>query len=341
MDVRHASFHADMDKLGQQLRTPSTELAQKRPPAPTLLERTDADGRIKVDAKIVHGAPDGWFTPGAGKVEWFKDREHGPEMVVVPAGSFSMGSAPSEIAQMLMEHYEDEELAKEYFEEHKADFIAEAPKHVVTLSNPIAVGRFAVTFDQWDACFTDGGCKDRKRPILSLGGSPVYPNLADNWPVIFVSWLEANTYAAWLSWKTGRTYRLLSEAEREYVTRAGGTSLFWWGSQITTAQANYDDYNKKVLSPMPVDSFEPNPWGLFNVHGNVSEWCADDWHDNYHGAPTDGSPWIEDGDSEGSVTRGGSWYSRDEFDLRSAGRSWGAANCQVNFVGFRLARTLP
>jgi formylglycine-generating enzyme required for sulfatase activity len=342
LDVRHASFHADMDKLVHRLRLPSTELVQRRPPVPTLVERTNADGRIRVDAKIVNGAPDSWFTVGAGKVEWFKDHEQGPEMVLVPAGSFSMGSAPSEIAEMLMERTgHDEEEAKIYFEEHKAEFVAEAPKHVVTLSSPIAVGRFAVTFDEWEACFADGGCKERKSPLLSLGGVPAFPALSGNWPVIFVSWHEAKAYCEWLSWKTGKTYRLLSEAEREYVARASTATPFWWGSEITTAQANFHDYEKDDPNPMPVDSFEPNPWGLFNVHGNVSEWCEDFWHDSYQGAPTDGSPWIEGGDSARRVLRGGSWYSQDEFELRSASRSYGPSDGQMSFIGFRLARTLP
>ena len=119
-------------------------------------------------------------------------------------------------------------------------------------------------------------------------------------PVINVNWDDAKAYVAWLSRKTGKTYRLLSEAEREYVTRAGTTTPFWWGSSISTSQANYDgnytygsgskgEYRQKT---MPVDSFQPNPWGLYQVHGNVWEWTEDCWNDSYNGAPTDGSAWT-------------------------------------------------
>jgi formylglycine-generating enzyme required for sulfatase activity len=139
----------------------------------------------------------------------------------------------------------------------------------VTIRKPFAVGRFAVTFDEWDQCVADGGC----------GG---YTPSDRGWgrgrrPVISVSWDDAQKYLSWISDKTGKPYRLLSEAEREHVTRAGTTTPFWWGNTITPRQANYDTDRADATSKktVPVDSFAPNPWGLYNVHGNVSEWTED------------------------------------------------------------------
>jgi formylglycine-generating enzyme required for sulfatase activity len=278
--------------------------------------RYGPEGRIKVDARIVHGAPDGWFKPGEGKSEWFKDHEAGPEMVVLPAGSFTMGSPPSE--------------------QGRSD--AEGPQHPVTFPRPFAVGRFAVAFDEWEACVKDGGCN---------GYRPSDQGWArGRQPVINVSWRDAKAYVAWLSEKTGKAYRLLSEAEREYVTRAGTTTPFWWGRSIATSQANYrgsftygggpeGEYRGRTL---PVDSFEPNPWGLFQVHGNVWEWVEDCWNENYNGAPDDDSAWTG-GDCTFRVARGGSW-GYDPQNLRSACRFRRfSVNRGVDF-GFRVGRTL-
>ena len=322
LDVHHASFHNDMDKLVRALRGTSA-------PPPKPISREDqlrAEGRIKVDAIISDGAPDGWFKPGAGKVEWFKDHECGPEMVVVPAGEFAMGSSPPEIVA----------LKKEYSSDW---FDYEGPQRTVKIKTPFAVGRFAVTFDEWDACVADGGCNGYRPSDRGWGRGKR--------PVINVSWEDATAYAAWLSRKTGKTYRLLSEAEREYVARAGTTMAFWWGDTISTSQANYNGnytfrggakgkYREKTV---PVDSYEPNPWGLYNVHGNVWEWVEDVWHDNYKGAPTDGSAWLRGGDARRRVIRGGSWYNYP-LDLRSASRDRNPSVDQNDVLGFRLARTL-
>jgi formylglycine-generating enzyme required for sulfatase activity len=166
--------------------------------------------------------------------------------------------------------------------------------------------------------------------------------------VINVDWHNAKAFAAWLSRKTGKAYRLLSEAEREYVTRAGTTTPFWWGSSITPTQANYDgneiytgggskgEYRRQTVS---VDSFEPNPWGLYQVHGNVSEWTEDCWQAWGHAEnPGNGSARTT-GDCRSRVIRGASWGSWPRH-LRAAHRSWGWANHRSRFQGFRLARTL-
>jgi formylglycine-generating enzyme required for sulfatase activity len=166
--------------------------------------------------------------------------------------------------------------------------------------------------------------------------------------VVCINWDDAKAYAAWLSQITGKPYHLLSEAEREYVTRAGTTTPLWWGSSITPDQANYDgsvvyegggSKGKWRKSTVLVGSFEANPWGLYNVHGNVWDWCEDVWHDNYSGAPVDGSAWLQGEDASVRVIRGGSWLN-DPRLLRAASRFGVTTGRRVNGIGFRLARTL-
>ena len=190
-----------------------------------------------------------------------------PEMVVVPAGNFIMGSP-------------DYEPGRDAGEEQLS----------VLIGRPFAVGKFAVTFNEWDACIADGAC-NRNRPSDNAWGR-------GKRPVINVNWDDAKFYAGWISRKTGKPYRLLSDAEREYVTRAGTTTPFWWGRSITPAQANYDTtsifegggskgtFRKRTV---PVDNFAPNPWGLYQVHGNVYEWGEDCWNVNNTGNPGNGS----------------------------------------------------
>ena len=255
------------------------------------------------------------FKPGAGKTEWFKDCSTCPEMVVVPAGRFTMGSRANE-----PERPSDETQVR------------------VSIAVPFAVGRFAVTFDEWDACVAEGGCNGYKPPDQEWGRG--------KHPVIGVNWDDAKAYALWLSLKTGQSYRLPSEAEREYVTRAGSTTPFWWGNSIRTTQANYNanyaygggsrgEYRQRTLL---VDSFEPNRWGLYQVHGNVLEWTGDCWNDSNTGNPTDGSARTT-GICNRRVVRGGSWRLPPVL-LRSAYRSGPRADERVYEGGFRLARTL-
>ena len=250
--------------------------------------------------------------------ESFRDCPNCPEMVVVPAGSFMMGSPPDE----------PERLSDE------------GPRHKVTIKQPFAVGKYAVTFAEWDACVADGGCGGYKPSDQGWGRG--------DRPVINVNWDDAKAYVAWLSKKTGKTYRLPSEAEREYVARAGTTTPFWWGSSIAPDQANYDgsaavykgggkegEYRGKTV---PVKSFQPNPWGLYQVHGNVYEWCEDCWNGDYNGAPTDGSVRTA-GNCGRRVVRGGSW-SGIPWYLRSASRDRGSSGLRGSGIGFRVGRTL-
>jgi formylglycine-generating enzyme required for sulfatase activity len=151
--------------------------------------------------------------------------------------------------------------------------------------------------------------------------------------VINVSWHDAKEYVAWLSGKTGKTYRLLTEAEWEYAARAGTTTKYAFGDTITQSQAQF-----LTSSTATVGSFPANRFGLHDMHGNVLEWCEDNWHADYNGAPQDGSVWAG-GDASLRVQRGGSWAHYPD-DLRSAHRDLDSTDDRDNVIGFRVARTL-
>jgi formylglycine-generating enzyme required for sulfatase activity len=287
------------------------ELSQKAPTSPVATEKSAFERRANMPLSAAELA---LLKPH----DSFRECGNCPEMVVVPAGSFLMGSPESEAG-----HYPEE-----------------GPQHTVMFTRPFAVGKFTVTFAEWDACVAGGGCGGYRPDDEGWG--------RDDRPVINVSWNDANAYVAWLSKTTGKVYRLLTEAELEYVTRAGTTTPFWWGSSITPEQANYDgsfrpytgggrkgeDRQKTVL----VQSFKPNPWGLYQVHGNVCSWVEDCWHDTYTGAPVDGSAWISK-QCIPRVLRGGSWLLGPE-PLRAASRRGSQPDNLYVYVGFRLARTL-
>lgn len=266
--------------------------------------------------------------PGSGDV--FRDCANCPDMVVVPPGSFTMGTSKSK---------------------------RERPRRRVKIATPFAIGRFQVTRAQFEifvkatghdvenTCWTykKGGWQEL------FGRSFRNPGFAQDHshPAVCVNWHDAAAYAVWLSKMTGERYRLPSEAEWEYVTRAGTTTPFWWGASISTDQANYngsavrgDGTNVKYRrGTVKVHTFKPNPWGLYQVHGNVWEWVGGDcWNETYKGGPTDGSPWIT-GDCRNRVLRGGSWASPPRF-LRSAARNWDRAGHRNYVIGFRVARTL-
>ena len=263
----------------------------------------------------------------------FRDCPDCPEMVVVPAGSFVMGSPASEPERE----------------------ISESPQHVVRISEPFAVGRFAVTRAEFIAFVTDTGHKEEGgcHASTASGWKPQpsrswrWPGLLqdDGHPVVCVNWQDAKAFVEWLSRKTSKPYRLLSEAEREYVARAGTTTPYWWGAAISTSEANYDGtraYGGAFeggwrKTTVPVRSFRANPWGLYNVHGNVWEWVEDCWHDSYQGAPTDGSAWTT-GDCVRRVLRGGSWIDKPGR-LRAASRFRYRPDYRDFDGGFRLART--
>jgi formylglycine-generating enzyme required for sulfatase activity len=153
--------------------------------------------------------------------------------------------------------------------------------------------------------------------------------------VIKVSWEDAKVYVEWLAGETGQPYRLLSEAEWEYACRAGTTTRYWWGDEITPENANYGENLGRTTE---VGTYRANPWGLYDMHGNVWEWVEDCSNDSYEGAPEDGSAWTR-GDCTRRVLRGGSWSNKIR-DLRSANRFAVRLGEWVNDFGFRVARTL-
>ena len=208
----------------------------------------------------------------------------------------------------------------------------EGPVHRVTISEPFAVGVYEVTFEEWDACVSGGGC----------GGYRPEGWGRSSRPVINVSWDDAQAYVAWLSGKTGEAYRLLSESEWEYAARAGTTTRYHWGDDVGRNRANcVDDYcGDSWEFTAPVGSFGANGFGLHDILGNVREWVEDCWNGSYAGAPSDGSAW-ESGDCDRRVLRGGSWYDDGPWVLRAAGRDWNVTGDRYDgYGGFRVARTL-
>lgn len=237
---------------------------------------------------------------GAGMVagETFKDCADCPEMVVIPAGSFDMGSNGGDDN--------------------------EKPVHRVTIAGNFALGKTEVTQGQWQQI---------------MGNNPSrYSKCGDNCPVEMVSWEDAQEFIQRLSEKTGRQYRLPSEAEWEYACRAGGAHLYcggdnpdsvsWYGGMATPAGNSGKTTN-------PVATRQPNAFGLYDMSGNVWEWVEDSYHENYDGAPTDGSAWQGDGALR--VPRGGSW----SYLQRAAKRGGSEPTYRFGTIGFRLARTLP
>jgi formylglycine-generating enzyme required for sulfatase activity len=338
IELRNSQFGSDVDRL---IRSVKSALGQDR--AFPWIKTAVAAALLSVAVLLAL-----WnYKPGVLSAsvsrqtgEVFRDCPSCPEMIVVPAGRFNMGAAEHELS---------------VFDSERP---LESPVHEVQIAKPFAVGRFAVTRDQFEEFVKatnhplDGGCRYwNEKHVLDLSLSfrdPRFPGgpQAGDHPAVCVSHSEALRYTAWLSTKSGRTYRLLSDAEREYVTRAGTTSAFWWGPSITPDQANYwSDISYKGgptrparFTTVPVQSFAPNPWGLYQVHGNVAEWVADCWHPSLRGAPSDGSVWqAKAGDCAEYTVRNASINHPDW--LRSAHRGR-APDIRERFVGFRVAQTL-
>ncbi|MBD2680179.1 formylglycine-generating enzyme family protein [Nostoc paludosum FACHB-159] len=233
------------------------------------------------------------------------------EIVPIPGGKFLMGSP--------------------YNEPERYD--SESPQHTVTIQ-PFFMGKFPVTQSQWAIVAA------LEKVNIDLNPDPSGFKGA-NRPVECVSWDDAIEFCARLSNKTGKTYRLPSEAEWEYACRAGTTTPFYFGETITTNLANYDgnytynsgskgEYREQTTD---VGKFPPNPFGLFDMHGNIWEWCQDTWHKNYNKAPADGSPWMSE--NHNRLLRGGSWYHFPRY-CRSGHRAWIARVGRKNLVGFRV-----
>ncbi|NYZ17891.1 SUMF1/EgtB/PvdO family nonheme iron enzyme [Azospirillum sp. RWY-5-1] len=257
-----------------------------------------------------------WMKPGCV----FRDAEFAPRMVVLPRGEFWMG-----------------------FKEEERDTRDECSRHWIRIGYDLALGECAVRFSEWDECMAEGGY----RPDDEGWGR-------GDRPVINVSWFDVQGYLDRLNRRLGLAdrpdrYRLPSEAEREYGGRGGTATPFWWGEKITPSRANYDanhmyegggatgEYRRRTV---PVQNFAPNPYRLYQVHGNVWEWCEDAWHGDYSGAPSDGSAWTAGDDPRSyRVLRGGAWNALPKC-LRSAHRTSSAPDVRAYATGFRVARTL-
>ncbi|MFM6539740.1 MAG: formylglycine-generating enzyme family protein [Microcystis panniformis] len=232
-------------------------------------------------------------------------------MVLIPEGIFMMGSSENE----------------------EGSINSERPQHQVTIS-PFSMGKYPVTQAQWRTVAA------LEKVNIDLASYPSYFE-GDNRPVEQVSWHDAIEFCARLSNYTKKLYRLPSEAEWEYACRAGTTTPFHFGEIISTDLANYDgnytygDGLKGVhrKGTTDVGTFSPNAFGLHDMHGNVWEWCQDDWHNNYEGAPTDGSAWISL--TNRTVLRGGSWNYYPVL-CRSASGNWDNAKFNYINVGFRV-----
>ena len=274
-----------------------------------------------------------------------------PELVVLPSGTFLMGSEKGWDAY---------------------------PAHMVTIPQPLAVGRYEVTFSEWNSCVAEGGCQGYRPKDGGFGRG--------NRPVINVSWTDAQNYIHWLSMKTGKPYRLLSEAEWEYAARGGTQTSYFWGDsekrevvctyanvrpcskvvpgrravvEQKTGSAGTNTHTEKVSreevgsrqkgtmrrkGTLPVGSLRPNAFGLYDMIGNVWELTADCWNRNYDGAPTDGRAWQQ-GDCQGHVIRGGSWKDDskgviNDFTSFIRKLAWDNISWRENFIGFRVVRSL-
>jgi formylglycine-generating enzyme required for sulfatase activity len=300
--------------------------------ADTTAPKAKNDGEhAEAGAKAAGPDPALAVKPGSGHS--FRDRRLDgqpcptcPEMIVVPAGDLMMGSPETE----------------------RGRSNEEGPQHPVTIANALAIGKFSITRGEFAAFVretghrTDGGCG-----VLSGSEWKYQPDRSwrspsfdqdDQHPVVCVNWHDANTFAAWLSKKVGKVYRLLTEAEREYAARAGTTTRYSFGDDRAWL-SEYAWYEANAGGAThPVGEKKPNAFGLFDMHGNVWAWCEDTWHSDYRGAPNDGSAWLTD-DTPHRVLRGGSWY-RPANGLRSAFRISLLPGERYNDIGFRLAREL-
>ncbi len=287
--------------------------------SPLAVVRRDRLRAKEVQSAAAAPAP----TNGAGVLvpgSRFRDCDKCPEMVVVPAGSFRMG-----------------DLSGTGHENEK-------PVREVRIRQSFAAGVFEVTFAEWDACVRDEGCSDLLDDRGWGRGSR---------PAIDVNWYDARDYVHWLRGKTGEHYRLLSESEWEYVARAGSNSVYSFGSEQLrlcdhangAAMEHEASWRNRSChdayeGTAPVGSFAMNAFGLYDVHGNVSEWVEDCYHESYRGAPSDGSSWApSDGHCSYRVLRGGSWIG-GPTDLRSANRDWDTSIRRLGSIGFRVARAL-
>jgi formylglycine-generating enzyme required for sulfatase activity/uncharacterized caspase-like protein len=249
----------------------------------------------------------------------FKDCDVCPEMIWIPSGKFTMGASDSEVRAGY-------------------DVTDRLPTREVTLGQKFAMGKYTITYEEWGSCANDGGCNVKNFPSEFNGGK---------YPVVYVNWFDAKAYAGWLSKKTGKHYRLPSEAEWEYAARAGTRARFITGECIKPSEANYDaqfDYyncpapvTRVQRRVRPVGSYPANSLGVYDMAGNVWQWVEDSWRDNYVGAPANEVAWVRVEDSRDKVIRGGSWQSHPGALLASYRQKQDLESRSFD-IGFRLVR---
>lgn len=330
--LTHEGYRGEIERLVDGIRQalaaapPPEEAPEERPP-----RRPKISGRAAAMALaglgIVAAAAAGvWFAmqppdpSGNEDLAEFRECEACPAMIVIPAGAFDMG-APADEPKRLKQ---------------------EGPVRRVEVQR-FAIARTEVTFAEWDACVADGGC-------ASFSPSDHDHGRGDN-PAFNLSWDDVQSYIQWLNDQVpGDPYRLPSEAEWEYAARAGTTSAYHWGDAPDRAHANMGreiccigaaEGADRWVGPAPVAQFPPNAFGLYDTAGNVWEWVADVYRNNYEGAPTDGGEWTSTSVRPGArrVLRGGSYMDRP-WQVRSAMRISNSSNWRLNTYGFRPARTL-
>ena len=305
---------------------------------------------IAVSGAVIAGSEES--APKAGQS--FRDCSDCPEMVMIPAGSFLMGSSDEETVRDVKDvvPHDEFKFAQKYM-------AFEHPQHSINIGRSFALGKYHVTRGEFASFVRETGYSTGKGCTLWIDHTfPV--RLEATWqnpgftqtdrdPVVCVSWQDAKAYVAWLNAKLAAhvpamgdgIYRLPSEAEWEYAARAGTRTLRWWGDPIGVGNADCDGcgsvWDKK--KPATAGSFQTNPFGLSDVLGTAWEWTEDCWNETYAGAPGDGSAWSS-GMCESRVMRGGDWANHP-WVLRSAHRSKETADQRTNYIGFRVARTLP
>ena len=258
-------------------------------------------GFLIVASSALAKEPGGELAPGT----IFKDCLVCPEMSIIPSGTFMMGSTKGKKREL--------------------------PLTKVSISRSVAVSRYEITFDEWDACFSAGGCSTRPSDRSWGRGKR---------PVINILLKDIDEYLSWLTNKTGHTYRLPSESEWEYAARAGSQTEFSWGDHMKMGAANCRECGTEWsgIKSAPVGKFKPNAWGLYDVHGNVLEYVTDCWTTNHNKLPNDGSP-ILTPNCLSKVVKGGAWYYLPKVS-RSASRARNDRRVSGYFIGFRAFRDL-
>lgn len=293
----------------------------------------------------------------------FRDCPECPEMVVIPAGTFRMGSSTSDYERDLASHPSEPVIIQFLVKlglPGPIDFApAELPQHTVNIPNDFAMSKYPVTVSEFLAFVRETGYAPEGDCVL-FDRNKVHVNSNNSWqkngfeqvdrdPVVCMRMKDARAYVGWLNKKmdSGKNspspsvYRLPSEAEWEYAARAGTTTAWWWGNQIGRGYANCDgcDGTQSPLQPTPVGTYRANPFGLYDMLGNVWQIVSDCWNPNYDYAPQDGQPWLT-GDCSKSVQRGGS-FNNGPWSARSASRLGDRIKATTNATGFRVARTIP